>query len=97
MDHLVGTFPYFPPQQLKVEDAASKLLAWLHSLYSSRYEETTSASVSKTDDTAPMGRPVFEDRVFLNRMLGLSNLYYIDPEDQEILQELREVRLKLFS
>jgi hypothetical protein len=27
-------------------------------------------------------------------MLGLSNLYYIDPEDQEILQELRAVRLQ---
>ena len=33
------------------------------------------------------------DRVQLNRMLGLSNLYYIDPEDQEILTELRDVRL----
>ena len=30
----------------------------------------------------------------LNRILGLSNLYYIDPEDQEILKELREVRLQ---
>ena len=29
--------------------------------------------------------------------LGLSNLYYIDPEDQEILQELRQVRLSLIS
>ena len=27
-------------------------------------------------------------------MLGLSNLYYIDPEDREILQELKEVRLQ---
>ena len=27
-------------------------------------------------------------------MLGLSNLYYIDPEDQDILQELRLVRLQ---
>ena len=26
--------------------------------------------------------------------MGLSNLYYIDPEDQEILRELREVRLQ---
>ena len=26
--------------------------------------------------------------------MGLSNLYYIDPEDQEILQELRQVRLQ---
>ena len=38
--------------------------------------------------------PAFEDRIFLNRILGLSNLYYIDPEDQEILKELSEVRLK---
>ena len=35
------------------------------------------------------------NRIQLNRLLGLSNLYYIDPEDQEILQELRELRLRL--
>ena len=40
------------------------------------------------------GQLAFEDRIFLNRILGLSNLYYIDPEDQEILKELREVRLQ---
>ena len=32
------------------------------------------------------------NRIQLNRMLGLSNLYYIDPEDQEILGELRQIR-----
>ena len=32
------------------------------------------------------------NRIQLNRLLGLSNLYYIDPEDKEILQELRQVR-----
>lgn len=37
------------------------------------------------------------NRIQLNRLLGLSNLYYIDPEDQEILQELREVRLALIA
>ena len=37
------------------------------------------------------------NRVQLNRLLGLSNLYYIDPEDQEILQELRQVRLSLME
>jgi hypothetical protein len=35
------------------------------------------------------------NRIQLNRLLGLSNLYYIDPEDQEILQELRQLRLAL--
>ena len=32
------------------------------------------------------------NRIQLNRMLGLANLYYIDPEDQEICQELLELR-----
>ena len=33
----------------------------------------------------------------IESIAGLSNLYYIDPEDQEILQELREVRLALIG
>ena len=37
------------------------------------------------------------NRIQLNRLLGLSNLYYIDPEDKEILQELRQVRLSLIE
>ncbi len=32
------------------------------------------------------------NRIQLNRLLGLSNLYYIDPEDQEIRHELEQVR-----
>ena len=48
-------------------------------------------AIASTERT---GKPAFEDRIFLNRILGLSNLYYIDPEDQEILTELREVRLQ---
>lgn len=35
------------------------------------------------------------NRIQLNRLLGLSNLYYIDPEDQEIRQELEQVRAHL--
>ena len=37
------------------------------------------------------------NRIQLNRLLGLSNLYYIDPEDEEILQELRQVRMSLIE
>ena len=35
------------------------------------------------------------NRIQLNRLLGLSNLYYIDPEDQEIAQELVQMRQSL--
>ncbi|NBV70249.1 MAG: hypothetical protein EBR69_06115 [Synechococcaceae bacterium WB4_2_0805] len=85
---LLALMPFFPPQQLKVEDAAAKLPGWLLELYKLRYEPPTASP------TAPSGEPSFSDRIFLNRILGLSNLYYIDPEDQEILQELRQVRLQ---
>lgn len=89
---LLALMPFFPPNNLKVEDAAAKLPAWLLELYRSRYEAPTSQQPSAAP--APTGQPSFTDRIFLNRMLGLSNLYYIDPEDQEILQELRQVRLQ---
>lgn len=35
------------------------------------------------------------NRIQLNRLLGLSNLYYIDPEDQEICEELLQFRRSL--
>ena len=89
---LLALMPFFPPGCLKVEDAASKLPAWLLELYRQRYEAGPVASAAAP--AAPTGQPSFSDRIFLNRMLGLSNLYYIDPEDQEILQELRQVRLQ---
>lgn len=87
---LLALFPFFPPDQLKVEDAASKLPDWLHALYLSRYE----AAQAMPPQANSTGQPAFEDRIFLNRILGLSNLYYIDPDDREILNELREIRLQ---
>jgi len=89
---LLALMPFFPPNNLKVEDAAAKLPAWLLELYRNRYESPTGHQPSAAP--TPSGQPSFSDRIFLNRMLGLSNLYYIDPEDQEILQELRQVRLQ---
>lgn len=35
------------------------------------------------------------NRIQLNRLLGLSNLYYIDPEDHEITEELVQLRYSL--
>ena len=38
---------------------------------------------------------LLSNRLQLNRLLGLSNLYYIDPEDQEIRDELLNLRQQL--
>ena len=86
---LLALMPFYPPGNLKVEDPAAKLPGWLLELYQLRYEPSTAATPS-----LPSGEPGFHDRIFLNRLLGLANLYYIDPDDQEILQEAREVRLQ---
>ena len=89
-------FPYFRiihPKR-KVEEAASKLPTWLHDLHCARYESSTDTETTPTIEAAGKGQVAFNDRIFLNRILGLSNLYYIDPEDDDILQELREVRLQ---
>ena len=99
---LLALMPFFPPAQLKIEDASSKLAPWLFTLYSERYENVAAFSDpihAKTtqQDPNPQGQTSFEDRIFLNRILGLSNLYYIDPEDPEILQELRDVRMQTIS
>jgi hypothetical protein len=88
---LLALMPFFPPGQMKVDDAPAKLPGWLLEIYQLRYEAAASQPSSPAQ---PTGQPSFNDRIFLNRMLGLSNLYYIDPEDQEILAELRQVRLQ---
>jgi len=99
---LLALMPFFPPGQLKVEDPSLKLPAWLLTLYSDRYEKsaTSPGPVNTTtvqQDPTSQGQPSFDDRIFLNRVLGLSNLYYIDPEDQEILEELKEIRLQTIN
>ena len=63
---LLALFPFFPPGQLKVEDAAAKLPSWLHTLYAARYE----ASKASPSPVQFNGQPAFEDRIFLNRILG---------------------------
>ena len=55
----------------------------------------SAASVPKAPDFGVFPGTLQEligNRIHLNRILGLSNLYFIDPEDREIFEELRQVR-----
>ena len=102
---LLSVFLYSPPGQLKIESPERWLPNWLlphyMDLYQSEHNQQltnqTSTSVSDlpTPDFGPFPKTLQElltNRIQLNRMLGLSNLYYIDPEDQEICQELLVLR-----
>ena len=110
---LLANFLYSPPGLLKIANAETHLPSWLFSDYCSIYEQksqtvTTTQAPEPVQPATDLPKPDFGvfpatlhelvgNRIQLNRLLGLSNLFYIDPEDQEILHELRQVRMSLIE
>jgi len=102
---LIASFLFIPPGKLRIENPEINFPAWLLPDYRALYEGAAPPAPAPAAAAAASG-PQLEpfptslagfasNRIQLNRLLGLSNLYYIDPEDQEILEEVRELRLKL--
>ena len=110
---LVANFLYSPPGLLQIADAKTQLPEWLYEDYRSIYEqinqqESGIQSQQSVPPATELPEPDFGvfpstlqelvgNRIQLNRLLGLSNLYYIDPDDKEILHELRLVRMSLIE
>jgi hypothetical protein len=108
---MITNFLFSPPGKLRIANPQANLPAWLVPGYAALYEQGQPGVAPQPQALrAPMPpsnpQPNFgafpsslqefaANRIQLNRLLGLSNLYYIDPEDQEILQELRQLRLQL--
>ncbi len=104
---MLANFLYSPPGLLRINSPEQHFPAWLAAAYRQLYEQAQPAAAFPVTAAAtpqpPLPQPDFGvfpatlqdlvgNRIQLNRMLGLSNLYYIDPEDQEILQELLQLR-----
>ena len=107
---LLANFLYSPPGLLQIANAEAQLPGWLIADYCSIYQQPapTAQSQQAVQPATELPQPDFGvfpatlqelvgNRIQLNRLLGLSNLYYIDPEDQEILHELRQVRMSLIE
>lgn len=103
---LLAVFHYSPPGLMQVANADQQLPAWLAAAYRELYTTPLAPQVAPPQPVAAPPQPDFGafptslealvgNRIQLNRLLGLSNLYYIDPEDQEILQELVQLRSQL--
>lgn len=106
---LIANFLFSPPGQLRIANPQANLPGWLLPGYLALYEQGTTVPAAPAAMAPPPAQPAAPDfgalpssleeftanRIQLNRLLGLSNLYYIDPEDQEIQQELRQLRLQL--
>ena len=107
---LIASFLYSPPGLLQIANAEVQLPEWLFPDYFAIYQQKSGAVQNQSQDQPATELPqpdlgsfpatlqeLAGNRIQLNRLLGLSNLYYIDPEDQEILQELRQVRMSLIE
>jgi len=102
---MLANFLYSPPGLLRINAAEQQFPNWLVTAYRELYETAPQAGSPTTPiHTTPAPdfgafpstlQELVNNRIQLNRMLGLSNLYYIDPEDQEILNELQQLRLQL--
>ena len=108
---MLANFLLSPPGLLCINNAEQFFPTWLAAAYRELYEVGAPAAAATPPQPAPMPVPVPQapdfgtfpaslqelvgNRIQLNRLLGLSNLYYIDPEDQEIRQELEQVRSNL--
>ncbi len=104
---MLANFLLSPPGLLRINNAEQFFPAWLAMAYRELYEAGQPAAAPA--QPAPLPVPQAPDfgtfpaslqelvgnRIQLNRLLGLSNLYYIDPEDQEIRQELEQLRANL--
>ena len=92
----IAAFLLSPPGTLAISDPETKMPAWLLQTYRQGYESDPPAAAPITPESPPSSLEEFgASRIQLNRLLGLSNLYYIDPEDQEIRQDLQNLRLLL--
>ena len=81
---LLALMPFYAPGGLAVADAEEKLGKLVFEIYEQRYITKADKKVDTNKDinnnqNIEKGESDFNDRIFLNRMLGLSNLYYIDP------------------
>jgi len=93
---MIAAFLLSPPGTLQISDPEIKMPAWLLPTYRQTYQIQPPAAAPVPTQSPPSTLQEFAtSRIQLNRLLGLSNLYYIDPEDQEIRQDLQSIRLLL--
>ena len=93
---MIAAFLLSPPGTLQISDPEVKMPDWLLPTYRHTYQIQPPAAAPVLSHSIPSTLQEFAaSRIQLNRLLGLSNLYYIDPEDQDIRQDLQGLRLLL--
>lgn len=89
---LLAAMLYFPPGTMRIPDARNRLPHWLIRDYEQVFEtEDTVENKSSSDLLAQH----IQSPQFANQLLGCVNLYWIDPSDESVVLELRQIRKQL--
>ena len=95
---LLGLMLYFPPAKMRVQDAQTRLPAWLLPDYQQVFETQELPTLLPNQAPATVAPPesqAITSQAFINRLIGCVNLYEIDPTAQNIVTELRQLRQQL--
>ncbi|MEG5050377.1 MULTISPECIES: glycosyltransferase [unclassified Microcoleus] len=89
---LLAAMLYFPPGTMRIPDARNRLPHWLIGDYEQVFETEAAA---KSESTSDLLAQYIQSPQFANQLLGCVNLYRIDPSDESVVLELRQIRKQM--
>ena len=89
---LLAAMLYFPPGTMRIPDPRNRLPHWLICDYEQVFE--TKSAVNSESSSDLLARYI-QSPQFANQLLGCVNLYRIDPSDESVVLELRQIRKQM--
>ncbi|PSB44138.1 hypothetical protein C7B67_22965 [filamentous cyanobacterium Phorm 6] len=89
---LLGAMLYFPPGTMRIPEARNRLPQWLIEDYEQVFEPEATV---KSESSSELLAKYIQSPQFANQLLGCVNLYRIDPSDESVVLELRQIRKQL--
>ncbi|MEG4005489.1 glycosyltransferase [Microcoleus sp. Pol11C1] len=89
---LLAAMLYFPQETMRIPDARNRLPHWLIGDYEQVFE---TESAVKSDSSSDLLAQYIQSPQFANQLLGCVNLYRIDPSDESVVLELRQIRKQM--
>ncbi|MEG4282323.1 FkbM family methyltransferase [Microcoleus sp. A006_D1] len=89
---LLAAMLYFPPGTMRIPDACNRLPHWLIGDYEQVFE---TESAINSESSSELLAQYIQSPQFANQLLGCVNLYRIDPSEESVVLELRQIRKQL--
>lgn len=89
---LLAAMLYFPPATMRIPNARNRLPHWLIKDYEQVFEPEAAV---KSESSSDLLAQYIQSPQFANQLLGCVNLYRIDPSDESVVLEMRQIRKQL--